>query len=147
MEIDLKKFDELSVKQLHAIYQLRSAVFVVEQNCAYQEIDEMDLDALHLQFFMDKKLVAYCRIIAPNLNSPHAQIGRVVVSSKHRKTGLGKQLMNQAIKKTLQIYPNRIIHISAQTYLLKFYRELGFKDTGETYLEDGIPHVGMNYVG
>lgn len=147
MEIELKKFDELNAKQLYAIYQLRSEVFVVEQNCAYQDIDEVDLDALHLQFFFDNKLVAYCRIIAPNLKSPYAQIGRVVVSSTQRKKGLGKQLMKVAIEKTLEIYPNHVIHISAQTYLLRFYRELGFNDTGDTYLEDGIPHVGMDYVG
>ena len=92
MEIELKKFDELSAKQLYGIYQLRSEVFVVEQNCAYQDIDEVDLGALHLQFFFDSKLVAYCRLIAPNLKSPYTQIGRVVVSSTHRKKGLGKQL-------------------------------------------------------
>jgi ElaA protein len=143
MNFLLKSFDELTVKQLYYIYLLRSKVFVVEQNCAYQDIDDMDLKAYHLLLCEDDALIAYCRILPPGLVYPECAIGRVVVHPDFRKKQLGKLVMKQAIEQCFVHYNNQDIVLSAQNYLLKFYTELGFKTEGETYLEDDIPHTKM----
>jgi ElaA protein len=143
MEFEVKKFDDLSIYQLHDIYQLRAEVFVVEQDCVYQDIDGKDQKALHILGVKDKKLITYARIFKPGDYFKEASFGRVVVAASQRKYGYGHQLVkatNLAIATHLN---EQRIHISAQTYLQKFYEAHGFKVFGKEFLEDGIPHIGM----
>jgi ElaA protein len=157
----IKTFDELTSVDLYHILKARSQVFVVEQNCAYQDMDELDFDCLHLIAHQNEALVAYCRIIPPefnklrsNLSSSDAttkvsdtamsSIGRVLVLAAHRGDGLARQMMNQAIAHCRKKYgKKRPIIISAQAYLISFYESLGFVPEGEHYLEDNIEHVKM----
>ena len=136
----LKAFSELSTQELFEIYQVRVAVFVVEQNCAYQEVDEKDLKALHLFAKNSQKLTAYCRII-PEQDGVH--IGRVLVIKEVRGTGLAKKLMTQALAVYQQQWQSEKVYVQAQAYLQDFYQSLGFKPISEVYLEDGIPHLDM----
>ncbi len=145
MHITVKEFEKLSTNELFEIYKLRAKVFVVEQNCAYQDIDEKDLKAFHVLMLDNHLLLGYCRIIPPGFAYPEVAIGRVVVDSKSRGNGSGKKLMDYAISKSLELFPNQQLLISAQLYLLKFYTDLGFESEGENYLEDDIPHVQMRY--
>lgn len=138
-----KIFDALTVSELYNVLKLRSEVFVVEQNCVYQDADGKDAASHHLCGWLHNQLVAYCRILPPGLSYPEASIGRVLTHIAHRKDGYGKQLMMQAINKTYMLYPEASIKIGAQQYLLAFYNNLGFQTLGEPYLEDGIPHVTM----
>lgn len=146
MKFLLKSFKELSLHQLFEIYKLRSEVFVVEQNCAYQDVDDKDLKAHHLLMFQDEQLVGYCRILPPNVSYKEPAIGRVVTNKAFRRNGFGKLLMQQALKEAEALFPNQDIVISAQLYLLKFYTELGFAKEGEEYLEDNIPHIQMRFI-
>lgn len=143
----LKKFDQLSSKEVYQILQLRAEVFVLEQNCAYQDIDNLDQKSLHLYKTTDNnEIIAYARVLTPaQCNQSHCSIGRVVVSKNMRHLKLGKALMREAIKTCLNQFPNHSIKISAQTYLSSFYRSLGFNNTGKFYLEDDIPHQEMIY--
>lgn len=145
MNFDLKSFNELTTAELYALLKLRNAVFVVEQNCAYQDLDDLDQQSLHVLLKEEEQLLAYCRILPPNLVYKEPAIGRVVVDARSRKKELGKQLMKYSIIKTLELFENQTIVISAQKYLFQFYEDLGFKSTGEEYLEDDIPHVKMKY--
>ena len=145
MDFILKTFEELNTTELYAILKLRSAVFVVEQNCAYQDIDELDQRSLHVLLLEDKKTIAYSRLLPPGLVYKEAAIGRVVVDPDFRKKDLGKKLMQYSIRKILELFDSHSIVISAQKYLLKFYTELGFVTQGEEYLEDDIPHIKMKY--
>ncbi|MBH0065154.1 MULTISPECIES: GNAT family N-acetyltransferase [Psychrobacter] len=157
----IKTFDELTSVDLYHILKARSQVFVVEQNCAYQDMDELDFDCLHLIAHQNEALVAYCRIIPPefnklrsNLSSSDAttkvsdtsmsSIGRVLVLAAHRGDGLARDMMNHAIAHCRKKYgKKRPIIISAQAYLISFYESLGFVPEGEHYLEDNIEHVKM----
>lgn len=143
MEIVTKTFDELSNTELYQIMRLRSEVFVVEQDCVYQDLDNKDQKALHVVGSKENKVVAYTRIFKPGDYFKNTSIGRVVVAANQRKYGYGKQIMEASLEVIKERFPNTIIEISAQTYLLKFYTELGFERIGEEYLEDGIPHVKM----
>ncbi len=145
MKFILKTFDELSNVELFAIYRLRAEVFVVEQNCAYQDVDEKDLKAHHLLLYNEEHLLAYCRILGPKTAYPNAAIGRVVVAPLVRGRGYGKLLMKEAIERTALLFGKHKISISAQTYLRLFYEGLGFLKTGKEYLEDNIPHMEMEY--
>lgn len=145
MNFDLKSFNELTTAELYALLKLRNVVFVVEQKCAYQDLDDLDQQSLHVLIKKEEQLLAYCRILPPGLVYKEPAIGRVVVDAGNRKKELGKQLMKYSIIKTLELFENQTIVISAQKYLLKFYEDLGFKSTGEEYLEDDIPHVKMKY--
>ena len=137
---------QLSKTELYQILRLRSEVFVVEQNCAYQDLDEKDKQAFHLMGFDAKNnLVAYARILHPNVSYPEPSIGRVVTSSKVRRNGIGKLLMQETMKFITKQFGNTPVRISAQSYLLKFYSEFGFKKVGKEYLEDNIPHHEMLY--
>jgi len=140
-----KTFAELSARELYGIYFLRSEVFVVEQQCAYQDPDDKDLKALHVMVIDFEKLIGYSRILAPGISYKEASIGRLAVKKEFRGVGAGKKLMNYCIHKTLQLYKNQDIVISAQSYLFKFYTELGFVKEGSKYDEDKIPHVKMRY--
>lgn len=133
-------FDELTTLQLFQIYRIRTAVFVVEQNCAYQEVDDKDLQALHLCYQADDEILAYARII-PSESAVH--FGRVLVSESARHTGLGRQLVEKVLAEIRQRWGDKPIHIQAQTYLQDFYASFGFKTASEQYFEDGIPHIDM----
>ena len=139
----IKKFEALSSHELYAIMQLRNEVFVVEQDCVYQDADNKDINSYHLMGMKDGKLVAYTRIIPPGIAYAEPSIGRVVTSPSIRKTGLGKELMEVSIAKTNLLFGNLPIKIGAQLYLQKFYSSLGFHTTSDTYLEDNIPHIEM----
>ncbi|HQV55223.1 MAG TPA: GNAT family N-acetyltransferase, partial [Chitinophagaceae bacterium] len=123
--------------------QLRNEVFVVEQNCVYQDADNKDLLSYHLMGWNQQKLVAYTRILAPGIAFEEASIGRVVTSPSVRRTGIGFELMNRSISKTTELFGNFPIRIGAQLYLQKFYTSLGFEKDSDTYLEDNIPHIEM----
>jgi ElaA protein len=139
----LKKFEELDVNELYAMLRLRSEVFVVEQNCVFLDMDDKDQDAYHLMGFIDESLAAYTRLVPPVAESDLPSIGRVVTAPLHRRGGLGKMLMEKSIEETLRLFGNVPIKIGAQLYLQKFYTELGFHQTSEIYLEDGIEHIEM----
>jgi len=138
-------FNEISTLEMYEILKLRSLVFVVEQNCVYLDVDDKDISAFHLCGKIDDKLVAYVRILPPGISYAEASIGRVLTHPDYRTNGYGIELMNLAIEKTLTTFGVDSIKIGAQCYLLKFYNNLGFKASGESYLEDGIPHREMLY--
>jgi ElaA protein len=140
-----KIFDTLTAPELYNIMRLRSQVFVVEQNCVYLDADGKDEHSWHLCGWDGNTLVAYCRILPPGLAFTEASIGRVVSNPAFRRTGAGRRLMEIAIEKTLQQFNVRTITIGAQLYLQQFYGSLGFVPVGETYLEDGIPHIHMQF--
>ena len=139
----ITSFNELSATQLYAIMQLRNEVFVVEQNCVYQDADNKDEASLHLAGWEGNKLVAYCRILPPGIAYNESSIGRVVVSADYRRFGYGRKLMQQAIEFSLEKFDCKKIKISAQCYLEKFYQSLGFITISESYLEDNLPHIKM----
>ena len=141
--IAIKTFKELSTEELYSILQLRSEVFVVEQNCVDQDIDFKVQNALHVIGVKDDAIVAYTRCFKPGFYFEEASIGRVVVKDKERKYGYGYDIMNASIKAIKDVYDTDTIKISAQTYLNTFYTNLGFSNLGEGYLEDGIPHIAM----
>ena len=143
MEFFIEEFNALTAKQLFEIYKLRSEVFIVEQNCAYQDIDDMDASAKHVMLFDKDVLAAYARILPPGISYKEPAIGRVVVKKTFRGKDLGKLLMQQCIDQLQDTYTNSEIVISEQSYLLKFYSDLGFKAEGKEYLEDDIPHTKM----
>lgn len=140
----LKAFSELDPFTLYAILKLRSEVFVVEQNCVYLDLDDKDQGSHHLYGTIGDDLVAYVRILPPGLAYENlSSIGRVVSSPAYRRTGAGRLLMSKAIQETKILYPSFDIKIGAQLYLLDFYSSFGFQSTGDSYLEDGIPHIHM----
>ncbi len=141
--IQVKKFQELTTIELYDILQLRSEVFVVEQNCVYQDLDGKDIKAMHVIGTKNNEVVAYTRIFKSGDYFDGANIGRVVVKKIERKHGYGLDIMKASIKVLEEKFNETTIHLSAQTYLKKFYNSLGFKEVGEEYLEDGIPHIGM----
>ncbi|RKF05125.1 ElaA protein [Tenacibaculum lutimaris] len=143
MNITVKKFQELTTSELYEILQLRSEVFVVEQDCVYQDIDGKDLKALHVLGVKEGKIIAYTRLFNSGEYFDTPSIGRVVVKESERKYGYGHDLIKASIKAIVDNYNETTITISAQTYLQKFYESHGFKQIGEGYLEDGIPHIRM----
>jgi len=146
MDILCLPFAKLSLDQLYAIMKIRQEVFVVEQNCPYLDADGKDQQSHHLMIFMGKELAAYTRLVPPGISyKQYSSIGRVVNGSSFRGQGIGKKLMERSIEECQRIFPNHSIKISAQCYLEKFYKELGFEDLGSRYDEDGIPHMSMIY--
>lgn len=143
MEFLVKLFTELTISELYQILQLRSEVFVVEQDCVYQDVDGKDQKSLHVFGVKNKKIVAYTRIFKPGDYFKNASIGRVVVAQKERAYGYGHELIKASIQAVQKNYTTLEITISAQTYLKKFYQIHGFVKVGEEYLEDGIPHIEM----
>ena len=139
----IKAFDELTIHELYGILQLRSEVFVVEQDCVYQDIDGKDQKALHILGIKNDKIVAYTRIFKPGDYFEFASIGRVVVAKNQRQHKYGYDIMNVSIKAIEQQFKETTIKISAQAYLKDFYSNLGFKQVSEAYLEDNIPHIAM----
>lgn len=143
MQILIKTFDELTRDELYDILQLRSEVFVVEQDCVYQDIDGKDRKALHVMGFENSKLAAYTRCFPPGFYFKEAAIGRVVVQEAFRRKSLGHHIMKISVQAIQEKYATSTIKLSAQTYLIPFYEAHGFQTIGEGYLEDGIPHIGM----
>ena len=143
MNWQLHTFNELTTLDLYNILQLRNAVFIVEQQCTYQDIDNKDLKALHLIYKTENDIIAYCRLLPPGLSYEQSSIGRVLTKASYRSKGIGKTLMQQAIRHCQTLWPKYDIVISAQLYLKGFYRNLEFKTLGQPYLEDDIPHVKM----
>lgn len=143
LKTTIKKFEALTANELYTILRLRSEVFVVEQDCVYQDLDDKDKKALHVIGWYGNTIVAYTRIFDVKLYFNEASIGRVVVDQKHRSKGFGTDIMNASIDAIKKHYNQTQIKISAQTYLIKFYNNLGFKEQGKPYLEDGIPHTAM----
>ena len=143
MEVTFKTFSELTTKELYQILQLRSEVFVVEQNCVYQDIDGKDEKAIHIIGVIQNKIVAYTRCFKPGEYFKEASIGRVVVKKTERKLKRGNQIMIHSIKAIETLYQTKTITISAQSHLKFFYNNFGFYSVGNEYLEDGIPHIEM----
>ena len=138
-----KKFNDLLPDELYAILQLRNEVFVVEQNCVFQDADNKDQPSLHIMGWRQNKLVAYTRIVPPGLSFQEPSIGRVVTSPHERGKGTGHELMMVSINKVYELYGHTDIKIGAQLYLKKYYQSHGFVQTSEVYLEDGIDHIEM----
>jgi ElaA protein len=143
LDIQTKTFEQLNTKELYDLLQLRSEVFVVEQDCVYQDIDGKDQKAFHMLGYKNKNLVAYTRIFKPGDYFKEASIGRVVIKEAQRQYGYGYDIMSASVEAIQKHFKTSDIRISAQTYLKRFYNNLGFKEVGEEYLEDGIPHVNM----
>ncbi len=143
---DVKLFQKLSPSQLFDVLQLRVNVFVVEQQCAYPELDEYDChaEARHLSGSNEAgQLMAYARILPPGSRYPNVNLGRFVVRKDARGQGVGHQLLREALKEIQGRWPGNDIRISAQDYLQKFYEQYGFLRVSDVYLEDGIPHIDM----
>jgi len=139
--------DQLDALSVYQMYRLRQQVFVLEQSCLYEDIDTLDLQALHLLGNTDSSLVAYLRILAPGVSYKEPAIGRVVIDESSRGQGLGRLLIEQGIRLTREQFGGLAIRISAQSHLTKLYEEAGFKPVGDAYVEDGIPHQEMLLVG
>ena len=139
-----KTFNELSNIELYQLLQLRAEVFVVEQNCPYQDMDDKDLKSFHVLGYDTGKLVACTRLVPIGVSYEHEpSIGRVVTHPSVRSLGYGKLLMEYSIAETKKRFNSSVIVIGAQQYLDKFYQSLGFVPEGEMYLEDNIPHITM----
>ena len=143
MNWKLKKFQELTVDELYDVLRLRSEVFVVEQNCVFLDMDNIDQESYHLLGYEGSELVAYTRLVPAGKTGKLPSIGRVVTSTRHRGKGRGKELMEKSISETIRLFGNTPIKIGAQLYLRNFYSALGFEQTSEVYMEDGIEHIEM----
>lgn len=141
-ELIIKNTADLTPLELLTIMQERTKVFVVEQNCAYQEIDDADFNAKHVYLKSDNHLLAYTRIIADDDNN-YMRFGRVLVPMPYRKNSYGRQIVSATIAEINRLYPDKMIKIGAQNYLRQFYESFGFKAISDVYLEDNIPHIDM----
>lgn len=143
MNWHIKAFTELSLQELYQLLQLRSEVFVVEQDCVYQDIDGKDQAAFHVLGFHKDEMIAYARIFKPKDYFEEASIGRILVKEIYRKDQVGHRLLDYAVNYIQLTLNEKSIRISAQKYLIGFYQKHGFQVDGEGYLEDGIPHINM----
>ena len=138
-----KPFDALSPHELYAIIRLRNEVFVVEQQCIFQDADNKDQQCFHLVGYIDSELAAYARLVPAGLSYEEVSIGRIITSPLFRNTGIGKALMQQAIDQCHKLFNKQAIKIGAQFRLKHFYESFGFTQIGEVYDEDGIDHIHM----
>ena len=143
MNIEIKEFSQLSVNGLYALLKLRTDVFVVEQDCAYAELDDHDQSSFHILGFEENSLVAYARVVPPGAVYTQPSIGRVAVHKDFREKGYGRLIFEAAVSKASAVYPNQILKIQAQCYLEDFYKNFGFKTISEPYPDFGIWHVDM----
>lgn len=143
IEWRIKEFEQLSLNELYDIMHLRQEVFVVEQDCPYIDADYKDQHSVIVNAYYNNKLIAHTRIVKPGISYSEASIGRVVSSPRHRKVGLGVLLMKKSIQALEGKFGTSKCRISAQTYLLDFYMQFGFKVCSEEYMEDGLPHFEM----
>lgn len=139
----LRGFTELSIKELYTLLQLRTKVFVVEQNCVFQDMDDKDQKGLHLLGYDGEELVAYSRLLPAGISYEEMSIGRVLTDTDRRREGFGQALMKQSVDAMYERYGKAPIRIGAQLYLKKFYESFGFVQSSDMYLEDGIPHIEM----
>jgi ElaA protein len=140
---NIKNFEDLSTKELYKILKVRQEVFIVEQTCYYLDADGYDDKALHIWAETNGEIAAYCRIFSQGIKYPETSIGRVLTNTKYRNLKLGKTLINIALQAIETHFETSECRISAQDYLLEFYKSFGFEDTGKKYLEDDIPHTEM----
>lgn len=140
-----KKFNELTLEELYEILKLRSEVFVVEQNCIYNDIDGKDLTSSHIMIKENGKIKAYLRALQPGVSYEDASLGRVLVSPDARGKGYAKVIVTKGVEYILNNFNTTKITIGAQEYLKNFYSEIGFKPISEVYDEDGIPHLDMTF--
>ena len=139
----VQTFENLTTLELYDIIRLRNEVFVVEQNCVYQDADGKDLYAFHVMIREEGELLAYARILPPGVSYPEVSIGRVLSSQKVCGTGVGRKLMTETLEFINSEFGECPVRISAQVYLDRYYRSFGFVPMGELYLEDGIEHIEM----
>jgi len=143
MKTEIKSFDELTTKELYDLLQLREEVFIVEQNCPYNDIDGNDEKAYHLLLYKNAVLIGYTRLFSPGIKYNDCSIGRVVIKKEERLKFYGKKLMEDSIHFLNKKFSGISITLSAQLYLKKFYEQFGFKAVSDVYDEDGIPHIKM----
>lgn len=141
MEVSIKHFSELSRDELFDIYKLRVSVFVVEQQCPYQEVDDGDRSAYHVFMKDEEGIQAYLRILPAGVSFDQVSLGRVIAVK--RRCGLGTRIVLEGIKAARELLDAREIKIEAQVYAKELYEKIGFVQTSEEFLEDGIPHVEM----
>jgi ElaA protein len=139
----LAHFDELSPREVHDIYRARIEVFVLEQNCPFQDVDGADPACWHLMGWTAVELVAYARLVPAGLKFAEPSIGRVLTTAAARGTGAGRKLMAESLLHAGKLWPGQAIRIGAQERLEKFYNEFGFTKASDRYIEDGIPHIEM----
>ena len=136
-------FAELTPREVHDLYQVRAAAFIVEQDCVFQDVDGIDPQCWHLLGYGEGQLVAYCRLLPAGAKYAEASIGRVVTSHAVRGTGMGRELMREALRRMEKLWPGAPIRIGAQAHLERFYRDFGFATASQPYDEDGILHIEM----
>ena len=145
MEFKIKKFNELTIEELYKILRVRNEVFVVEQDCIYQDCDNKDYNSYHLYLEEGNEVVGYLRIVNKGISYDEISIGRVLVKETHRNKGLSRRMMLEGIKFIEENLNSTEIRLSGQVYIKGFYESLGFKQVSEEYLEDDIPHIEMLY--
>lgn len=138
-----RTFASFTPRELYAVLAARIEVFVVEQDCPYQDLDGLDTDAMHLIGWDGDVVAAYVRVLLPDVKYAEPAIGRVITAKTHRGSGAGQKVMSLAIDYLNQTFPGQGIRISAQAHLERFYAQFGFARVSETYLEDDIPHIEM----
>ena len=139
--LQIRRFDELSARELYAILKLRVDVFVAEQNCPYHELDDRDQDAVHVWLEDIDGILAYLRIMDKGVESEYVSLGRVVTAKRHK--GLGTRILSEGIRIANDIFHTDTLYLEAQTYAVPFYETAGFQVISEPFMEDGIPHVKM----
>jgi ElaA protein len=139
----IKHFDELTTRELYALLRLRNEVFIIEQNCPYLDLDEKDFVCYHVLYYAGDQLAGHTRLVPGGVSYEEVSIGRVATGTAYRGIGLGRKLMEVSINGCYEKFGHTTIRISAQYYLLQFYQSLGFREVGEVYDEDGIPHIEM----
>lgn len=145
MNWNIKKFNQLKVEEIYKILALRNKVFIVEQECAYLDCDDKDLNSYHLFSEENGEVIAYLRILEKGVSYDEISIGRVSVKKVYRGKGIAREMMLKAIGFIENNLKEDTIKIQAQAYLINFYSSLGFKAVSGEYLEDNIPHIDMLY--
>lgn len=145
MQVFIKRFNELSLDELYDILALRNEVFIVEQNCAYEDCDGKDKFCYHVYYKEGKDIIAYARVLEKGLSYEEVSIGRVIVKKGYRKKGLALKLMRRTIEFVEVFLKESSIRLSSQVYAKVLYESLGFKQVSNEYLEDNIPHIEMIY--
>jgi ElaA protein len=144
---DFARFDDLTARQVHDMYRLRVAVFIVEQDCVFQDVDGVDPRCWHLLGYSGDELVAYSRLVPAGVKFDEPSIGRVITAPAVRRTGMGRVLMAEAMKRAAGLWPGEALRIGAQAHLERFYNEFGFTKSSQPYDEDGILHIEMHHKG
>lgn len=141
MELIVRRFDELTTNELYRIMKKRVEVFVIEQKCIYQELDDKDLRAVHVWLEEDGEVLAYLRVLDKGVSFEEASIGRVL--SVRRRQGLGTKVLREGIRLAKEVFGANAIRIEAQTYARSMYEKVGFRQVSEEFLDEGIPHIEM----